>query len=129
MPIPDDDVIEFAGRMFAAAREGDHEVLLPEIDAGLPVSLTNHKGDSLLILAAYHGHADLVAELLQRGADPDLANDNGHTPLAGATFKGFEDVASVLLDSGADPQAGTPNSIDMARMFGRDELLRRFTEG
>lgn len=36
--------LEFAHRMFDAAREGNSELLLAAIDAGLPVNLTNDKG-------------------------------------------------------------------------------------
>lgn len=54
----------------------------------MPANLTNDRGDSLLMLAAYHGHAEAVTALVGRGADPDRANDRGQTPLAGAVFKG-----------------------------------------
>jgi ankyrin repeat protein len=39
------------------------------------------------MLAAYHGHADLVQLLIQHGADPNRLNDRGQSPLAGALFK------------------------------------------
>lgn len=39
------------------------------------------------MLAAYHGHADLVKLLIQHGADPNRVNDRGQSPLAGAVFK------------------------------------------
>jgi hypothetical protein len=38
------ETLAFAERMFDAARAGNGELLLPAIDAGLPVNLTNHKG-------------------------------------------------------------------------------------
>lgn len=46
--------------MFDLARSGDTGLLTEAIDAGIPVNLTNSAGDSLLILAAYHGHPDTV---------------------------------------------------------------------
>jgi hypothetical protein len=39
------------------------------------------------MLAAYHGHAELVKLLIQHGADPNRVNDRGQSPLAGAVFK------------------------------------------
>ena len=39
------DTLDFAQRMFNAARAGDSSLLLSAIDAGLPVNLTNDKGD------------------------------------------------------------------------------------
>ena len=44
-----------------------------------------------LMLAAYHGHANLVKLLIQHGANPNRLNDRGQSPLAGAVFK-KEDV-------------------------------------
>jgi ankyrin repeat protein len=84
--------------------------------------------DSLVMLAAYHGHSDAVRALLARGAEADRVNDRGQTPLAGAAFKGETDVIKALLEGGADPSAGTPSAVDTARMFGRSELLELFGE-
>ncbi|MFD7581481.1 ankyrin repeat domain-containing protein [Kitasatospora sp. NPDC059817] len=123
---PDAEVIALAGKLFDAARAGETDTLAAYVDAGAPADLTNDRGDTLLMLAAYHGHAATVEALLARGADPNRANDRGQTPLAGAVFKGAEDVLTVLLDGGADPTAGTPNAVDTARMFGKNELVARF---
>ena len=38
------DTIEFAQRMFEAARAGNEELLVAAVDAGLPANLTNEKG-------------------------------------------------------------------------------------
>lgn len=48
-----------------------------------------------VMLAAYHGHAQLVKLLIQHGADPNRVNDRGQTPLAGAVFKGEAEVIEV----------------------------------
>ncbi|MGV9263107.1 ankyrin repeat domain-containing protein [Kitasatospora sp. NPDC003701] len=123
---PDAEVIALAGKLFDAARAGDTDALAAYVDAGAPANLTNDRGDTLLMLAAYHGHAATVTALVARGADPNRANDRGQTPLAGAVFKGAEDVLTALLAGGADPSAGTPSAVDTARMFGKDELVARF---
>ncbi|MFJ8885892.1 ankyrin repeat domain-containing protein [Streptomyces sp. NPDC102402] len=123
---PDPEVIELAAKVFDLARRGESDTLAAYVDAGVPANLTNDRGDSLLMLAAYHGHAPAVAALAGRGADPDRANDRGQTPLAGAVFKGERDVIDVLLAAGADPAAGTPSALDTARMFGKDDLLELF---
>jgi ankyrin repeat protein len=119
----DPGLIEFAGRVFNLARQGRTADLVSYVDQGVPVDLTNDGGDSLLMLAAYHGHADTVAALLDRGADPDRANDRGQTPLAGAVFKGEEAVVRALLAAGADRHAGQPSAVDTAQIFGREDLL------
>lgn len=123
---PDPEVIELAGKVFDLARTGDAETLAAYLDAGVPADLTNDRGDSLVMLAAYHGHAEAVTALLARGADGDRANDRGQTPLAGAVFKGEDAVVRALLAGGANPEAGTPSAVDTARMFGKTELLELF---
>ncbi len=114
----DPELEEFATRLFDLARAGDTDTLRAYVEAGVPVDLTNGKGDTLLMLAAYHGHAETVRMLAELGADPGRANDRGQTPLAGAVFKKEPEVVDVLLAAGADPHAGTPSAMDTARMFG-----------
>jgi len=123
---PDPEVVELATKIFDLARQGQTEALVAYVDAGVPANLTNDRGDSLVMLAAYHGHADAVSALLERGAEADRINDRGQTPLAGAVFKGEDAVIRALVDAGADPAAGTPSALDTARMFGKDELLKLF---
>ncbi|MFI5661721.1 ankyrin repeat domain-containing protein [Streptomyces sp. NPDC051684] len=123
---PDPEVVELATKIFDLARRGETEALVGYVDAGVPANLTNDRGDTLVMLAAYHGHAEAVAALLERGADANRANDKGQTPLAGAVFKGADDVIGALLAGGADPAAGTPSAVDTARMFGKTELVDLF---
>jgi ankyrin repeat protein len=89
----------------------------------MPVELTDASGNTALMLAAYHGHADTVAALVQRGAIVDALNDRGQSPLAGAVFKGEDEVVRTLLEAGADPDAGHPTARQTAEMFGRTDLV------
>ncbi|MER7752346.1 ankyrin repeat domain-containing protein [Kitasatospora sp. NPDC097643] len=123
---PDAEVIALAGKLFDLARAGDVDTLAAYVDAGAPADLTNDRGDTLVMLAAYHGHAAAVTALIERGADPNRANDRGQTPLAGAVFKGAEDVIDALLAGGADPKAGAPSAVETALMFGKADLVARF---
>jgi ankyrin repeat protein len=127
-PEPNSEMLEFAAKIFNLAREGDTDTLAAYVDAGVPVNLCNDKGDTLVMLAAYHGHPQTVSALLARGADPGRPNDRGQTPLAGAVFKGERAVIGVLLDGGADPAAGMPSAVETARMFGLDDLVARFED-
>ncbi|MFI7189405.1 MULTISPECIES: ankyrin repeat domain-containing protein [Nocardia] len=122
----DPDLVELATKLFELARTGEAATLAAYIDAGVPVNLCNDKGDTLLMLAAYHGQQAAVTALLERGADPDRANDRGQTPAAGAVFKGEDDILKALLAAGADPDAGTPSARESATVFGRTELLELF---
>lgn len=123
---PDPEVVELATRLFGLARSGETEALAAYVDAGVPVNLANDKGDTLLMLAAYHGHPATVRALLERGAEPDRPNDRHQTPLAGAVFKGEDEVMEALLAAGADPRAGSPSAVDTAAIFGKRDLLARF---
>lgn len=119
----DQDAVELAHHLFDLARQGQTEQLAAYLEAGAPVDLTDPKGNTLVMLAAYHGHAELVRELGRRGADVDRLNDRGQSPLAGAIFKGDEAVVAALLEHGADPDAGTPTARATSEMFNRAGLL------
>ncbi|MBG6181614.1 ankyrin repeat domain-containing protein [Arthrobacter sp. CAN_A1] len=121
-----DQAIQLAHQLFDAARTGDAATLSRYLDAGVPATLTNSAGDSLLMLAAYHGHAGIVADLAGRGVDVNAVNDKGQTPLAGVAFKGYPDVAEALVGAGADPDQGQPTARQTALMFNRQELLDLF---
>ena len=68
-PGPDDAAIELAHQLFDWAREGQAERLGAYVEAGAPVDLRDPAGTTMLMLAAYHGHAETVRELARRGAD------------------------------------------------------------
>jgi ankyrin repeat protein len=118
----DPGVIELAQRVFGLARSGETEELAAYLDAGVPANLTNEKGDTLLILAAYHGHPETVAALLERGADHGRVNDRGQTPLAAAVFTQSADTVRALVEAGADPDAGQPSARATAQFFELPEM-------
>ncbi|KRF17139.1 hypothetical protein ASG90_07395 [Nocardioides sp. Soil797] len=105
------------------AREGRTTELLEFVDHGLPVDVVDSDQNSLLMLAAYHAHAETVQALVERGADVDQRNVRDQSPVAGAMFKGADDVVAVLVEAGADLDAGTPTARAAAEMFGRSHLL------
>ena len=118
----DDETIAFAHRMFDLARSGSTDELVANVSAGVPVNLTNDKGDTLLILAAYHNHPETVRVLLEHGADHARTNDRGQTALAAAVFRQNADTVNILLARGADPNAGGPSAVEMAKFFDLPEM-------
>ncbi len=100
------------------ARQGETAELRGFLDHGVPVDVQDTDGNSLLMLAAYHGHAETVAMLLEAGADPDLRNGRDQAPITGGMFKGERDVVLLLRRAGADLDAGTPTARQAAELFG-----------
>ena len=107
------------------ARNGDTAGLVALLKDGLAVDARDAKGNTLLMLASYHGRAEVVKLLLKSGATVDLRNDKGQTPLGGVAFKGYVEIAALLLDAGADPVAdqGGSTPADFATLAGKTEIL------
>jgi uncharacterized protein len=121
------ELAEVGTMLFDLARAGDTDALAALVDRGVPVDLRDAGGNSLLMMAAYHGHAGTARALAERGADVDLLNDDGRSPLAGAVFKRHDEVVELLLAQGASPHRGAPSAIVTALAFGRtdtEQLLR-----
>ena len=110
------------------ARSGNAATLAAYLDAGAPVNLTNTNGDTLMMLAAYHGHESTVAALIARGADVNRHNNRGQTPLAGAVFKNETTIIELLLGADADPLAGSPSALETAQFFGKEQLTRQLLQ-
>ena len=107
------------------ARNGNAAGLGALLQGGLTVDARDAKGNTLLMLASYHGRAEVVKLLLKSGATVDLRNDKGQTPLGGVAFKGYVEIATLLLDAGADPLAdqGGSTPADFATLAGKTEIL------
>jgi ankyrin repeat protein len=121
--------VELLRGAFELARNGDLAQLATLVDAGLPINLTNDSGDTLLILAAYHAHPDLVSALVERGADTSRVNDRGQTALGAAVFRQSEPIVLSLLAAGADPSLGPRSALDVATFFELPEMLALLQEG
>src|SRR5690554_3344505 len=101
-PELDDESYRMVQQLFQVVRSGDSEQVERLLHMGLVPNLRDEKGNSLLMLAAYHGQADLVRVLLSFGADPELVNDRGQTPLQAVAFKGDVETGRALLSGGAE---------------------------
>lgn len=84
------------------------------VQAGFPVSVTNHQGQTALHWAAWNGRAAMVRTLLANGAEVEARErEFGGTPLGwaahgasnAATDEGCDhlEVVRLLLEAGADP--------------------------
>ncbi|KFZ13925.1 hypothetical protein V502_06373 [Pseudogymnoascus sp. VKM F-4520 (FW-2644)] len=122
------EAIAFAARIYDAARAGQIDIFEQALPAGLPANMTNEKGDSLVMLAAYHGHSQLVRLLIAHGANPNSLNDRGQSPLAGAVFKNESEVVKALLEGGADPDHGNPSAMKAIVLFKKEERWGKLFE-
>ena len=109
------------------ARTGKTEDLKAMLQAGMPVNLCDHKGNSLIMLASYNGNFETTVMLVDFGAEVDKKNDRGQTPLAGVCFKGYIEIVKVLVKAGANiyennGMGTTP--IMFASMFGNYEIVK-----
>lgn len=122
LPSPEDldRIVAFA---MDCARDGQTALLADFLDGGFPIDHPDADGNTALMLAAYHGHAETVRMLVGRGADVDLLNGRRQSPIAGALFKGEDEVVGVLRAAGADLEHGTPTAREAAAMFGTAHLL------
>lgn len=125
MPLNEEQTERIVQLALDLAREGRTAELAEFLDHGLALDVLDAGGNSLLMLAAYHGQEGTVGMLLERGADPDARNARDQSPIAGALFKGEDAVVARLLAAGADLDAGTPTAREAARMFGREGLLEQ----
>ena len=113
------------------ARTGKTQDLKAMLQAGMPVNLCDHKGNSLIMLASYNGNLETTVMLVDFGAEVDKKNDRGQTPLAGVCFKGYLDIVKVLVKAGANiyennGMGTTP--IMFASMFGNYEIVKYLSE-
>lgn len=124
-----EDVQELVTRLFNYAREGGPDAaqaMDAYLENGLDPNIMNEEGNTLLMIAAYAGNVGVLDVLIKHRANVNKLNDRQQSPLAGAIFKKEEAVIDRLLAAGADPAWGSPNAVDTARMFGREDLLTRF---
>ena len=122
-PLTPDETARVVELAMHFAREGMTAELAGFVDHGLPADVQDEDGNTPLMLAAYHGHAQTVRVLVEHGADVDRRNHRDQSPVAGAVFKGEDEVVRVLVDAGADLDAGTPSARQTAEMFDRSDLL------
>ncbi|MCA9059331.1 MAG: acyltransferase family protein [Planctomycetaceae bacterium] len=73
--------------------------------AAIDVNATSQDGASLLTVAVFLGHTEMVEMLLQAGADVNQRNRDQGTALHSAAFVGRAEEANLLLQAGADIDA------------------------
>lgn len=113
-----------------AAKSGDLSAVQSALRRGADVNEPDRHGRPPVVIAAWHGHAQLVEHLLESGADVNaachggtgaLSGESGTTALMMAAWTGRDDVVGVLLRFGADVRAQSVDGMtafDLARSNG-----------
>jgi ankyrin repeat protein len=94
--------------IFEAATVGDEQTLLRKLqEPPDQINAFSRDGFTLLGLASYFAHLDVVKVLLQYDADANIASNNPFrvTPLHSACASSNYEIAEMLLRAGADVNA------------------------
>lgn len=111
---------------FDAARVGDTTAIRAFLRSGGDPNLTDDRGASLLILAAYYSQEATVKILDHYGADLNAGDRSGNTALMGACFHNDLPIAQLLLELGADVNVlnlNFANALHFAANFGSRTLI------
>lgn len=87
-----------------AVRKGDSALVAAMLAAGADAN-TCEESHSVLHLAVFNGHLNVVRLLVAAGADVNAFDSSYATPLHAAVYKCAFKIAEVLLDGGADINA------------------------
>ena len=113
-----------------AAREGDLQTVVAQIESGVDVNHANASGDTALTYAAFMGHDEVVDLLIAKEADVNAGGLAGWSALHLAAQRGHEKIVNQLIAKGAEINAltdedfgGTPLDVAEAKL---KELLRKY---
>ena len=96
--------------VWEAVVSGDTDRVRAAIESSeIAVDAVSQDGASLLTVAVFLGHTDMVAMLVEEGADVNQRNRDQGTALHSAAFVGRPEEAAILLRAGADADAKDAN--------------------
>jgi ankyrin repeat protein len=132
------DLIRSSGALLSiydAAAIGDN-VIVKELLTEDPrlIGFWSHDGWSVLHLAAYFGHTDVVSFLLDQGADMHAISRNANSvmPLHSALSNNQQESALLLIERGADIEARQPTyeytPLHYAAANGLTAIIQRLIE-
>ena len=92
-----------------AAKEGNLNIVIQQLDSGADVNLANESGDTPLTYAAFMGHLEIVDLLIEKGAQVNVKGLAGWTPVHLAAQRGHKKIIELLIEKGADINSTTDN--------------------
>mmetsp|Transcript_17807 Transcript_17807/g.58577 ORF Transcript_17807/g.58577 Transcript_17807/m.58577 type:complete len:229 (-) Transcript_17807:912-1598(-) len=122
--------VESPSFLFAAAAEGQADLVKALLQCGADMNVANEDGDTALHVSAYNGHVEIVRELVRAGSSPASSNNYGATPLHAAASGGRVEVVHELIKLGsvlhAEDKTGF-TAADHADAAGYSELASMLT--
>jgi len=85
-----------------AVIQGDVEAVKRHLRSGVDVNSRDRYGQTALMLAAHHGHGEIVELLVAQGADLNVTAKYTLSALMLAVVAGQESIARMLARAGAD---------------------------
>jgi hypothetical protein len=119
-----DDPTRELWRIAETGETGQLEQLLAR---GAEINDQNGEGVTPLMIAAYHGHLEMVRALTDHGANLQATDNDGFTAVMLADHSGHDEIVKILLARGARkiPRASAYASTDP---FASDESLDTFSD-
>ncbi len=120
-----------------AVIDGETAFVTEALAAGMPTDRRDGQGQTALMLAARHGHDDIVEALLAAGARLDVTAKYGLDALMLATINHHEAIALRLVAAGAGaahegkgaPGFAGKTALDLARERGLSALVAVLSDG
>jgi hypothetical protein len=119
------------GNFLEAAKNGQSDVVLLFLRAGMDSETEDAQGKTALMRAAAQGHVDTVQVLLANGAVVNNADDAGMTALMWAARWDHIDCALALLGKGANVNAKATDgstALSIARSRNNADLAKALQE-
>jgi ankyrin repeat protein len=109
---------------------GDVSAMRQFLRSGADINARDRRGQSALMLAAHHGHREIVETLIENGADLNVTAKYNLSALMLAIVAGQAAIARLLVHEGADLTlrgSGAPGfmgktAYDLAVAQGMEEL-------
>jgi ankyrin repeat protein len=120
-------VVWAPGNFLEAAKNGQTDVVVLFLRAGMDSETADQQGKTALIWAATQGHADTVKALVANGAQLNNTDNQGQTALMSAVRWDHIDCALALLAKGADVNAKAVDgstALSIAKAKGNTDLVK-----
>lgn len=123
--------IKLAGALHRAIESGCLETVQDLVGSGAPLEHRDTDGDTPLMLAIRHGHAEMAGALLEAGASANLPAERGLTPVMLAARQGNAGLVRLLAHWKADvnlPDYSGSRALTLAARHGHVDAVKALLE-